>query len=630
VKIRSKVGALLAVMFAILGAAALLVAQYVIMPSFAQLERADATTAMRRVNYALDVAVDRLAVSSVDWGNWADTFQYMLDHNRTFVDLNLTPIGLRQLRINLLMIVDLKGNIVRANQLDLEAEQHPLDLDLAARKSLPADFPWRANLAEGRAAKGLLRTNRGTLLVAGSPVLDGEGHGPSRGMVILGRLLTDSVIRDISSQAQTPLLLLGPSANPGGEQLLESALYTRVYRSFNDIYGRPVMTLRVDLPREVTHRGYSAARYAGAYLAGAALAVLVLLVATLNRLVLAPLAAVTRHAVAVGKDQDLTTRLDLTSNDEIGVLAREFDRMVTRVAESRTQLVDQSYQAGLGELAKGVLHNLGNAMTPIGVRLANLAERLRHAPVEDAGEALAELRRGSERGSEDPARQADLEEFVRLACQELAGTIVAAREDVEVMTRQATAVQTALAEQRRTAHNEYVIEPVRLTELVAQSLEIVPDSSRQRLAIDADETLRRVGVVRVARTVLRLVLQNLIINAADAIRDAGREKGRLRVSAEIVSEGARRQLRVCCKDDGVGIPAENLERVFEKGFSTKPRETNQGIGLHWCANVINALGGRIWAESDGAGRGAALHFSVPLADAEAAALAGAAALPGAA
>ncbi len=63
--------------------------------------------------------------------------------------------------------------------------------------------------------------------------------------------------------------------------------------------------------------------------------------------------------------------------------------MVARVAESRIQLVDQSFQAGFAELAKGVLHNLGNAMTPIGVRLANLRERLRAAPSDDAEQAVA-------------------------------------------------------------------------------------------------------------------------------------------------------------------------------------------------------------------------------------------------
>ena len=168
------------------------------------------------------------------------------------------------------------------------------------------------------------------------------------------------------------------------------------------------------------------------------------------------------------------------------------------------------------------------------------------------------------------------------------------------------------------------IEPVRLTELVTQSLEIVPDACRQRLTIDTDETLRRLGVVRVARTVLRLVLQNLIINAADAVRDAGRQRGTLRLSAEIVREPEGQHLHLQCRDDGCGIAPENLERVFEKGFSTKSPETNHGIGLHWCANAISALGGRIWAASEGPGRGASMHLIVPLASRDAVAIAGAA------
>jgi len=282
--------------------------------------------------------------------------------------------------------------------------------------------------------------------------------------------------------------------------------------------------------------------------------------------------------------------------------------MVERVAESRMQLVDQSFQAGFAELAKGVLHNLGNAMTPISVRLAGLTERLRGAPIADAEQAVTELRCGVA----DPQRSADLEEFLRLACKDLAATVRSAQEDVATITRQTSLIQTVLAEQMRSARNEAVIEPVRLTELLTQSLEIVPDTCRARLSIAADDTVRRVGVVRVARTVLRLILQNLIINAADAVRDAGKDTGTLRVSAEIVHEAERQHLHLRCIDDGVGIPAENLERVFENGFSTKSPETNHGIGLHWCANAIGELGGRIWAASDGPGRGAALHLLVPL------------------
>jgi two-component system, NtrC family, sensor kinase len=620
VNIRPKVIASIAGIFAILGVAEVLVERQIIMPSFAELERADAGIAMRRIQFSFDRALDRIGLSAKDWGNWADVWRFMRSRNPVAVNEDMTNGAIRQIGANLVLIVDRDGNVMFSRALNLNGDG-ALDLELAKRRSLPEDFPWRANLASGEPAAGLMRTERGTLMLAAGPVLDGDGHGPSRGMVMLGRLLSDSEVADIARQAQARLSVLAAPARRGPDRLSQSDTVTHVDRDLVDIYGHPILTLRVDVPRDITARGRAAVTYASLAMAAAAVVVLILLLIELDGVILHPLARVTRHALAVGKDQDLTTRLALERQDEIGVLAREFDRMVERVAESRTRLVDQSFEAGFAELAKGVLHNLGNAMTPIGVRLAKLAERLQAAPAEDAEQAAREL----QGGSVDAQRRADLEEFLRLACQEVAAAVRAAQDDVADMTRQTTVIRTALAEQMRSARKEHVIEPVRLTDLVTQSLEIVPDACRRRLAVQSDESLRRIGVVHVARTMLRLVLQNVIINAAEAVRDAGKDKGVLRVSAEIVAAESGLQLHLHCQDDGVGIPAANLERVFAKGFSTKSPDANHGIGLHWCANVIGALGGRIWAASDGPGRGASIHLRVPLASREAVTLAGAAA-----
>ena len=617
--IRPKVIASLAGIFVILGLAEILVERRIILPSFAALEQADARIAMRRIQNAFDLTLDRIALSAADWGNWADVYRFMHDHNPSAVNEDMTESATRQIGANVVLIVDLDGNVVFARTVDL-ISNHRIDLDLAAAKSLPVQFPWRANLHNGQRAKGLVPTNRGTLMLAAGPILDGNGHGPSRGMVMMGRLLTAAEIASIGAQAQATLSLLPAPATRRLDQLSQSDVVTHVDRDVEDVFGHPIMTLRVDVPREITARGRAAVAYASACVLAAAIIVLILLLVVLSRVVLNPLAVVTRHAVAVADDKDLTLRLNLARQDEIGVLAREFDRMVERVAESRSRLVDQSFEAGFAELAKGVLHNLGNAMTPIGVRLACLAERLQRAPAEDAAQAAAEL----QGGAADAQRNDDLKEFLRLACQEVAVTVSSAQEDVAVMTRQASIIQSALAEQMRSARNEHVIEAVRLTELVAQSLEIVPDACRRRLVVDTDETVRRLGVVRVARTILRLILQNVIINAADAVRDAGKDRGVLCFSAQIVHETGCAHLHLQCQDDGVGIAAQDLQRVFDKGFSTKSPETNQGIGLHWCANAIGALGGRIWAASDGPGRGASMHLMVPLGERETASLAGAA------
>ena len=617
VNIRPKVIAWIAAIFAVLGLAEVLLVRHIIMPSFAELERSDAGTAMRRIQYAFDLTLDRLGVLSIDWGNWAAVYRFMQDHKTEALEADITLSNIREIGVNLVLIVDPDGTVKYARTVDLPPNR---SLDLAALPSLPDGFPWRASLHAGKPAKGLLPTNLGILMLAGGPVLDGDGHGPSRGMMMLGRLLKTREINDIAAQAQASLTLLQAPGRRRPDQLTQTPAVTHVDRDFVDIFGQPIMTLRVDVPRVITAHGRKAVAYASAGLLAAAVIFVLLLVAMISRVILNPLAVVTRHAVLVGEDKDLTPRLDLKRSDEIGVLAREFDRMVERVAESRTALVDQSFEAGFAELAKGVLHNLGNALTPIGVRLAGLGQRLRGAPAALAEQAAAELRGEVA----DPQRRADLQQFLCLACKELASTVRSAESDVEVMTQQATAIRGLLAEQMKSARNEHVIEAVRLPALITQALEIVPDAHRARLAVHSDDSLRRLGVVRVARTILRLVLQNLIINAAEAVRDAGKDRGVLRVSAEIVRAAEHPQLHLLCEDDGAGIAEANLARLFEKGFSTKSPETNHGIGLHWCANAIGALGGRIWAASDGPGCGATMHLLVPLAGADAASLAGAA------
>ena len=142
----------------------------------------------------------------------------------------------------------------------------------------------------------------------------------------------------------------------------------------------------------------------------------------------------------MGEGSDLGARLNLASRDEIGRLAREFDGMVARVEQSRRQLVDQSFHAGFAELAKGVLHNLGNAMTPLAVRVSKLGDRLRAAPVDDLIRAAAEL---EDSDTQSERSHADLKTFMHLGCREMSASIRESLRDLEVIQRQATLVQTA-------------------------------------------------------------------------------------------------------------------------------------------------------------------------------------------
>jgi two-component system, NtrC family, sensor kinase len=606
--IRFKVIASLALLFTVLCIAAIFIQLRVVMPSFAQLERTTARTAMRRVRFAISRDLQALQVDATDWANWGEAYAFVQGRNPNFVKMNFTRTAINQIQIDTIVIVDLSGRILAWTG-DVIHTNLSLRGSLADGSSLPANFPWRKLLGSKQSVHGLVKTNLGPMMIAGSPILNGTGRGRPIGMVIIGRLLTPARLRDLGIRTQSNLLSVNEPVAPKSEIVHDTKRYIRVYRSFKDIYQQPLMTLRVKVPRNIEASGRTAIRYASMSIMAVAIVVLILLVILLNRLVLAPLTRMMRHAVAVGENPDLRARLNCTTQDEFGQLAREFDRMVEKLADARRQLVDQSFHAGLAEAAKGVLHNLGNALTSLGVRATVLERRVHDVPITDLGRAAAELAGGEV----EPERRAALTELIDLGCRRAASLLDESTVDIGVIQRQAATMRSALTEHMRSsASAEPVIEAVNLPELITQSLEIVPEASRERLQVDTDASVSRVGTVRLVRTVLRLVLQNVIINASEAVRDAGKDSGSLRLFAERLRVTEGEQLHIFAQDDGIGIAAENLERVFEKGYSTKSRETNYGIGLHWCANAIQSLGGRIWATSDGPGLGAAVHLILPL------------------
>jgi sensor domain CHASE-containing protein len=620
--IRSKVIALVASLFAVLIAIEILIQERVFIPSFEQLENAQAATSMRRIRYALNRRMEDLQNNDQEWSNWAELYQYMQDFNPAFIATYSTSQAMAPLKSNVLLLVDMQGRYVFSVARDW-ATGEPLEIELAARPGLPADFPWRAALAAGRPVCGLVRTSHGIMMLAGAPIFDGSAHGTPRGMTIMGRLLTREQLQAIGTEAQANVTML-PAAVAATQEanLVATASMTEVFGTFPDVYGKPVMSLRIDVPRTITARGYATVRYSVWYLIGAAVTVLVLVLVVLERVVLEPIARVTRHAVTVGEGDDLTARLAANGSDEIAQLSREFDRMVQSVAESRRQYLEQSYQAGSAELAKGVLHNLGNAMTPIEVRLSLLAARLRTAPHADVRWAATELSANpsaaaggdpgaGERDAATARRRTDLLSFVELGCREIVVAMQGAQEDIAVMQRQTEIMRTALAEQLpgRDLHKRR--EQVMLPELIAQSVASLSDDCRQRVVVEVDQSLREIGPVPVAGTALRLILQNLIINLADMVRDAGREQGIVRFWGEIRVEQGVPQLCLHCRDDGVegGLVANS--GTAPQGAAPRGA-SHQGIGLHWCANALRSLGGRMWATSEGLGSGATMHVVLPM------------------
>ena len=64
-------------------------------------------------------------------------------------------------------------------------------------------------------------------------------------------------------------------------------------------------------------------------------------------------------------------------------------------------------------------------------------------------------------------------------------------------------------------------------------------------------------------------------------------------------------------DEGVGLAAENLDRVFERFYRVNESVAGQGLGLSICKEIVVTYGGRIWASSQGLGKGSTFTFALP-------------------
>jgi len=611
----SKVVLLLCALFALYGAADYTVQREVILPSFESLEADLARTDMERVTRAIDSELAQLQTFCADWGNWLETYEFVAGREPDFIANNMNKATIESAGLELVAYLDADARFVWRKGFD-PVTHDAMDFEMLAASRLAPGHPLRDAIIRGQPTQGLIVTEHGPAMIVTAPILDGAGNGPQRGSVMLARLITPAVAARLAEQAQVRLQVspLEASVSPASAQealrtprIVQGETTNAVYRTLPDIFGKPAVSLRIDVPRAVSAQGREAIHYALLSLFAAGAIVLLVLIALLRRLVLIPVSRMTEFAVTVGEADDLTQRMAVTRRDELGVLAREFDRMVDKLADARRRLVDQSFEAGAAQVASGVLHNIGNAMTPLGVTVAGLQERLHGAPVGEIEMVLAEL----DGGVADPARKADLEQFLRLASRELTGVIASSGQDVDAVARQAEVIQRTLAQQLRSSQSGPLIETVRLADLVEHGVEMIPPQLRSCLTVALDASVTECAALPLPRITLQQVFQNLIQNAAESVRQSVRSHGTLHISCSVVAGADGSQLLLRFTDDGVGIPPEHLPRIFEKGFSTKSRETNFGIGLHWCANAINALGGSMRAESRGPS-GATLQVVVPL------------------
>lgn len=299
--------------------------------------------------------------------------------------------------------------------------------------------------------------------------------------------------------------------------------------------------------------------------------------------------------------------------DQHGLVITLEDITARKEAEAELEtlhrsLAASSRKAGMAEVASGVLHNIGNVLNSLNVSISQVDRLVKKSKAATMGK-LADMLE---------AHKADLAQFLtadpqgRMVPEYVAGVarhLATERSsllaELATITKSVDHIARIVSVQQSYIGGWMVSEKLSLKDLVEDALHLsVHSFERHRITV-----VREYDDLPVIRTDKHKVLQillNLVSNARDALRAGSAPNRELRVR---LSSRDERIARIEIHDNGTGIRAEDIDRIFTLGFTTK--KDGHGLGLHGSAIAAKQLGGSLGVRSEGPQRGAVFTLELP-------------------
>jgi PAS domain S-box-containing protein len=280
-----------------------------------------------------------------------------------------------------------------------------------------------------------------------------------------------------------------------------------------------------------------------------------------------------------------------------------------KLAQLHRQLVDASRVAGMAEVATTVLHNVGNVLNSVNVSASLMEEKLRNTKSSNLLKAAALIR---DHASDLPGFFANdpkgrqLPAYLANVADHLASEQNDMRRELASLCANIEHIKEIVAMQQAYAKLSGVMELLPPATLVEDALRLNAGAV-ERHQIQIIREFSPVPPVLVDKHKVLQILVNLIRNAKYALDDRGHVDKRMTLR---VAPGAPGTVEISIIDNGVGIPPENVTRIFNHGFTT--RKDGHGFGLHSGALAAKQLGGELRCQSEGHGKGATFTLVVPV------------------
>ncbi|MBC8010335.1 MAG: PAS domain S-box protein [Burkholderiales bacterium] len=271
------------------------------------------------------------------------------------------------------------------------------------------------------------------------------------------------------------------------------------------------------------------------------------------------------------------------------------------------QLLQTSHQAGMAEVATGVLHNVGNVLNSVNVSatlIADLVRRSKSPNVAKIRDLLEQHRAELGPYLTEDAKGRLIPAYLTTLAESLSTEQKTVITELDSLHKNIGHIKDIVAMQQSYAKTSGVVETISVPDLIEDSVRMNAGSlARHEVGLARRYDGRPVIIVE--KNKVLQILVNLIRNAKYACNESGRTDKLITIRTTVDDQG----VDIAVIDNGVGIAPENLTRIFAHGFTT--RKHGHGFGLHSGALAAKELGGALSVHSEGLGRGATFTLRLP-------------------
>jgi signal transduction histidine kinase len=293
---------------------------------------------------------------------------------------------------------------------------------------------------------------------------------------------------------------------------------------------------------------------------------------------------------------------------------QKVDERTRELKDAQQRLIDAARGAGMADIATSVLHNVGNVLNSLNVSVSVASGKIQQSPVGDLTKAvamidahksdIAEFLTTDQRGQHLPA-------FLTTVAQVMADEQASLLDEMSSLARNVEHIKQIVNVQQAYAKlggGKESITDVSIPDAINDAIQ-VSLASGNTTPIDIIRDIADISIPTDKHALLQILI-NVIRNAKHTVMANPHGERRVTIKAAACVHNQRDIVRIQVIDNGAGIAPENVQRIFNHGFTTK--KDGHGFGLHSSANAAKQMEGSLTATSAGLNQGATFILDLPL------------------